>query len=202
VSTPAAERLRELAASIARLGHTPVSLLTGGDAVEPGRHYPDGDMYDCGSYAQAYFHVHRAGEHGHLHLFQRPKGMAVGLVPAVPTTEADAPCHLVAVGFGADGWPDELFTTNRWVTGEAWYDAGAVAVMLPMFRLMMDGRLATVAAWVTALVNAHRPAIVRLARDRDAAVADWACRHPDRSAHEDAGLEVTSCLRLGEASAN
>ncbi len=199
---PAAERLRALAERMARSGQTPASLLTGGGAVEAGRHYPDGDLYDFGSHAQAYYHTHRAGEHGHLHVFQRPKGMAAGLEPLVPTTEADAPCHLVAVAFGADGWPDELFTTNRWVTGEAWYDAGAVAVMLPAFRLMVDGPLAVVAAWVTELVAVHRSTIVRLARSRDATVADWTRLHPGGSALEDAGLEVTSRWRLETAAAN
>ena len=37
-----------------------------------------------------------------------------------------------------------------------------------------------------------RPQIERLLRQRDAALADWRRRHPDRDAFEDRELEITS----------
>ena len=170
----------------------PVRLLMGSEPQEAFRHYPAGDVYDFGSHAQFYYHGHRDAEFGHIHLFQRPRGMPAGLVAAEPSAEADAPCHLIAVGLGPGGVPVELFTTNRWVTGESWYDAPAVKRMLAALRLSTTGRLAPVAAWLGALVAFYRPVLERLVDERDQAVADWRQAHGDRDALGDERLEVTS----------
>ncbi len=190
---PAGLRLRSLWLAMAEKGDSPLSLLLAGEArPAPHRHYPDGDVYDSLHHSQFYCHVHRAGEIGHLHLFQRSKGMPAGLTPLVPSDEDNAPCHLVAVGFGPGGDAVELFTTNRWVTGEAWYAAAAVKAMLPGWRMAATGRLAPVAAWVEALVAFYRPAIEQLIDQRDAAVAVWRHGRCRGDPLNDGDLEVTS----------
>lgn len=189
----AGRRMRDLFLAMAEGGHTPASLLLGQDVrVRPHRHYPDGDVYDFASHAQFYGHVHRLGELGHIHLFQRPRGMPAGLVPAVPSDEANAPCHLVAVGFGPGGDVAELFTTNRWVTGEAWYEAAAVKAMVARFRITARDRLAPLAAWLEAVVAFYRPVIEDLVDERDAAIAEWSRRHPLSDTLNDGALEITS----------
>lgn len=117
-----------LFAGMAAQGESPLSLLLGGSGrlAQPGRHYPLGDIYDSASHTQAYYHRHTDAEFGHLHLFVRPKGMPEGMRPLVATGQADAPCHLAAVVLNGAGQAVELFTTNRWVTGEDWYAAGAM----------------------------------------------------------------------------
>ncbi|MEE8172364.1 MAG: hypothetical protein V3T62_05480, partial [Alphaproteobacteria bacterium] len=40
----------------------------------------------------------------------------------------DALSHIIGISMDAKGMPIRLFTTNRWVTGEAWYKARDVSV--------------------------------------------------------------------------
>lgn len=192
----AGERLQTLTR---RLGGDPTSLLTRGGGVEAFRHYPTGDVYDLSSHAQFYYHSHRDGEFGHIHLFQRPRGMPRGLAPAAATGDADAPCHLIAVGFGAWGEAVELFTTNRWVTGEAWYRAGAVKTMVDELRLAPSGPWAGIAGWLAALVAFYAPLIRVLVDERDRTVEDWRRTHPGRDELDDERLEITSSRAIDPA---
>lgn len=168
-------------------GINPLLVLTGGAAPEPFRHYPDGDVYDFATHSQFYCHVHRANEAGHAHLFLRPRGMPAGLTPLHPS-EVDAPCHLIAIGFDRDGRPTELFTTNRWVTDEAWYPAAAVKAMLPHFEILGTGAGGKVGRLLTALVAHHRRLIEDLIDARDRALADY----PGLDALEARELEILS----------
>ncbi|MGE5506471.1 MAG: DUF6969 family protein [Actinomycetota bacterium] len=188
----AGRRALALVQAMAGDGVSPVSLLTGGVQPTPLVHYPEGDLYDFASHAQAYYHCHRAGGGGHVHLFLRPKGMPAGVAPLLPAPQPDSPCHLGAVALDGDGLPTELFTTNRWVTGEAWYAAAAVAAMLPRFRLSAAGELLPVGLYLEALVAFYAKVLAELAAERDAAVADWALAHPGADALDDPRLEVTS----------
>ncbi|MBF0324413.1 MAG: hypothetical protein HQL42_05005 [Alphaproteobacteria bacterium] len=188
----AGEEVARLEQALRAAGDDPAGLLTGGGRVAPFRHYPEGDVYDFATHSQFYYHIHRGNEYGHIHLFLRPKGMPPEIRPLVGIEgEPDAPCHLIAVGFGPDGSAAELFTTNRWVTGEAWYSAESVARMLPYFSVT-GGRHARVGAWLTALVALFRPIIVALACERDAEIERWRQAHPGADALDDAALEVTS----------
>jgi hypothetical protein len=175
------------------MGTNPLLLLLDGAAqARPHLHYPVGDVYDAAHHTQFYYHVHRDGEVGHIHLFQRARGMQAGLAPLHPNGDANAPCHLVAVGLGADGNAVELFTTNRWVTGEAWYPAAAVKAMLTGFCLETPGRLRPVALWLGALLDFYRPVVETLIDQRDAAIAARAESNP----LDDGALEVLSRIAV------
>ncbi len=185
-----------LAALTARLGADPVTLLSRGRNVEAFRHYPPGDVYDLSSHAQFDYHSHRGDEFGHIHLFQRPRGMPPELLPATAANGPDDPCHLIAVGFGARGEAVELFTTNRWVTGEAWYPANAVKAMVANLRLRPAGAWGAVAEWLAALVAFYQPLIEVLIDERDLAVEAWAKTHPGRDAFKDERLEIISARAI------
>ena len=43
--------------------------------------------------------------------------------------------HLVAISMDKWGLPIGLFTTNRWVTAENWYEAADVVAMLDCFDI-------------------------------------------------------------------
>ncbi|MGE5517833.1 MAG: DUF6969 family protein [Bacteroidota bacterium] len=187
----AGDRLAAIEAGMRAAGTSPRALLVGDDEAEPFQHYPPGDVYDFVSHSQFYFHRHRGGEHGHAHLFLRPAGMPAGCRPVVAAGGADSPCHLIAVGFGHHGFANELFTTNRWVTGESWYDADQVARMLPCFSVDAAGAGGRVGRWLTALLGLYRPLVVALVQRRDQAVAAWAAEH-DGDAFNDDRLEVLS----------
>jgi hypothetical protein len=174
-----------------RAGSVP-ALLAGGVAPKARRHYPPGDVYDFTSHAQFYFHVHREGEGGHVHLFLRPKGMPSGLVPVTFAADADTPSHLVAIGFGVCGEPTEIFTTNRWVTAEAWYACDAVIRMMPHFRFTQASSHGLAGRWLEALLGLTAPLVEDLLAERDAAIADWTQAHPGTVVYDDPALEITS----------
>lgn len=188
----AGRRLAGLAAGLEAGGGNPLWRLTGGRPVEPFRHYPAGDCYDQASHAQFYYHSHRDGEFGHIHLFQRPRGMPRGLRPAMAAPDPDAPCHLIAVGLDQRGEARRLFTTNRWVTGEAWYRGDAVKAMVAGLRLAPAGSMAPVAEWLEALVAFYRPLVEALVDERDEAVDARRRADPGRDPLDDERLEIIS----------
>lgn len=192
----AAASMGRLEAELGRRGTTIPALLTGNRQPEAFMHYPLGDLYDFVSHCQLYYHTHRDGEYGHAHLFLRPRGMPWGVAPEVAAAEADAPCHLVAVGFDAAGQPDELFTTNRWVTGEAWYSAASTRAMLPCFHMAGEGDKGLAGQWFTQLLTLFRPVVEDLVAERDAMVARWTEEHPGRAVLDDPDLEIISRRRI------
>ncbi len=180
-------------------------LLRGqGDFIELD-HYPNDDVFDRDTQSQYYYHAHRGldGEHGHFHTFLRPPGMPDGLLPIAhqnasePWPEGrEALSHLVAISMDAYGFPIGLFTTNRWVTDEAWYNACDVAQMLSLFRIDHAAPSWPVNRWISAMFVLFRPQMQVLLAQRDASVATWAAQHPGTDVFEDRTLDITSQLRI------
>jgi len=173
-------------------------------------HYPPGDVYDHDTHAQYYYHAHppegRAKkfgpEHGHFHTFLRPKGMPPNVKPApvadfvAPEGDNDALTHLVGIAMNRAGYPIRLFATNRWVTGEIWYEAKSVISMLDRFAIDLAVPSWPVNIWITAMLRLFRPEIETLLIERDAAIVDWQRRHPDENVYEDRALEITSIKEI------
>lgn len=169
-------------------------------------HYPPGDVYDHDTHAQYYYHAHppegRAKkfgpEHGHFHTFLRPKGMPPKVKPAAvpdykqPEGDNDALTHFVAIAMDRAGFPVRLFTTNRWVTGETWYEAKAVISMLDRFVVDLALPSWPVNVWITAMLRLFGPDIEVLLVERDRTIDDWQRRHPGENVYEDRALEITS----------
>lgn len=152
-------------------------------------------------------------EHGHFHLFLRGDGIPAGIRPlllpelAVATAaKAESPgrrsaplkrgardevCHLVAIAVDRRGEPVRLLTTNRWVTGETWYQAADVVRMLGRFRLAADGASGLVNRWLGALVCLFQPEIAAVLHDRDKTIMQprWRWRG---NVLDDLRLEITS----------
>jgi len=179
-------------------------VLSGqGEFVEL-NHYPDDDVFDPDTQSQYYYHAHRglAGEHGHFHTFMRRPGMPAGMAPIAfaasePWPSGDAALsHLIGISMDAWGYPTGLFTTNRWVTDEAWYSADDVIRLLDGFRIGHSAPSAPVNRWISAMFVLFRPHMEALIRARDAAVAQWSARHPGRDVFEDRGLDIASWLPI------
>jgi hypothetical protein len=152
-------------------------------------------------------------EHGHFHLFLRGGGMPAGITPLLlpeftvanaPAPRQSAPlkrggsdevCHLVALAVDRSGEPIRLFTTNRWVTGETWYRADDVILMLERFRVRGDHPSALLNRWVGALVQLFQPEIARLLRERDTAILEQRWRRRG-NVLEDVRLEITSIVDI------
>ena len=176
--------------------------LGGRDFVEY-EHYPPDDVYDPETHAQYYFHAHPQtrgdwNDYGHFHTFLRPRGMpeAVRLMPlaGAPQAEGDneALCHLIAISMNREGRPVRLFTTNRWVTAETWYQADDVIAMLDRFVVDLSRPSWPLSRWLSAMFVLFRQDIEILIRERDTAIVRWLRDHPNGDVFEDRKLEVTS----------
>lgn len=177
-----------------------IELMRGHRSLRDWEHYPDGDVYDCESRAQYYFHAHpkdeRPGEYGHFHTFLRQEGMPAGMRPAETAGDAglddgDTLSHIIAVSVDESGNVIGLFTTNRWVTGEIWYTAEDVIAMMGRF-CFDQGRARRTNRWITAVLRLFRPQIVDLLHRRDLAIAKWRNSYPGDEVFEDRALEVPS----------
>jgi len=199
--------IRECYRVLAKTGDNVVGeILRGQDGFYEWNHYPDGDVYDHETHAQYYYHAHpaaeRSGEHGHFHTFLRARGMPSDVRPArvpggVPASGAgDAPSHIVAISMDAAGFPIRLFTTNRWVTGEVWYEAADVCRMLDAFRIDHAQPSWPTNRWITGMVALFRPQIEDLVRQRDAAVRRHAAASGAPDVYEDRTLDMTSSIDI------
>ncbi|WP_373086169.1 hypothetical protein [Sneathiella sp.] len=166
-------------------------------------HYPEGDVYDSETHAQYYYHAHRETEHGHFHTFLRKKGMRSDVAPVRyhgkadwPTSEDEILCHLIAISMDSAGFPVTLFTTNRWVTGENWYDKRDVIGMLDDFAIDHSTPSWPANRWLTAMLILFRPQIEQLIVGRDARILEWQTAHPDEDVFEERELEITSILDI------
>lgn len=200
----AAADATECGAALAHNGTNPVTaVLDGAEVVEEWIHFPPGDLIDAGTHSEYYYHCHapqeRApGEHGHFHTFVRPKRLAPELIsfpmPAGdnPADEAAWIVHLVGITTGASGQVIRLFTTNRWVTGEVWYEADAVIALLDHFEIAVENPSHDLNRWITAIIRMFRPQIADLIHARDAKVAEFKAAYPESNVFEDHRLRVTS----------
>ena len=168
-------------------------------------HYPAGDIYDPETHSQYFYHAHREGEHGHFHTFLREEGMPADCRPA---EQSEAPfmkerddtiSHLIAISMNHAGFPIRLFTTNRWITADNWYEAGDVIKMLDRFEMDLAAPSWPVNIWLTAMLRLFRPQIMELIRARDATVANCQKKHPDVDAFENRECDITSVRKISVA---
>jgi hypothetical protein len=173
-------------------------VLSGNEPFVELDHYPPGDIYDPASHGQYYYHAHRGGEHGHFHTFLREKGMRAACQPIKQSRmdymdeRGDTICHLIAISMDPAGFPQTLFTTNRWVTAENWYTGKDTIAMLRHFEIDLVPPSWPVNIWLSAMLALFRPQIIELINERDRAVENWLKSHPNEDVFEDRGLEITS----------
>ena len=170
-------------------------------------HYPKGDVYDHETHGQFYYHAHAGeqrfdGEHGHFHTFVRGRGMPSGVKPAkvadyTPAKDVnDELSHIIAISMNPAGFPFRLFTVNRWVTAETWYEGSDVCKLLDHFQIDHTRPSWPVNCWVSAMVRLYRPQIEALIAKRDRTIAHWQSVKADTNIFEDRSIEVTSYLDI------
>ena len=139
------------------------------------QHYPPGDLRDPGSGSQCYYPCQRGtGEHGHLHLFRRPR-------PGRPLT------HLIAISLDGRGLPQTLFSVNRWVSEDRWLPAHATLRLLEGLSLSGAGCDPHLNGWLLHFLQFYRPISEALLQERVAEIG------PSRAAALEArDLEIPS----------
>lgn len=169
---PHARAIARVMSSYAEHGiNLSVAALAGSERFFEWRHYPNNDAVDAEHATEFYYHAHEkserlANEHGHFHVFVRPKG-------------GRRFHHVIGISLDPLGVPIRLFLTNQWVTGESWIDTEQMLPHLRRFECSIRGRLAPVARWITGMVHLYGDEIAGLHRSRDR----WLiarCRRGDR----------------------
>lgn len=173
-------------------------------------HYPKGDVFDSETQSQYYYHAHPPAvaenfreENGHFHLFIRKKGIPTEVVPPdidrsnrPVGSKEDEVCHLISISMDKQGYPIGLFTTNRWVTGETWYNAPDVIRLLDYFNIDHCYPSWPLNLWLSSMVRIYKHEIAHLILERDETIKHWKAAHPEHNVYEDRRLEVTSFLKL------
>lgn len=149
------------------------------------QHYPEGDVEDPVTGAMYYYHAHAPAErpeeeHGHFHLFVRPD-------------TSSSFSHVVGLSLDALGRVRTAFTTNRWVTDELMRPADEVLAMVPERFVIERARPSwLLSRWLMAVPRLIWPQLVRLLRDRDAALAWSGVAALPEAVGEDRDLQVLS----------
>ncbi len=178
-------------------------------------HYPKGDVFDKVSHSQYFYHAHPRinpdtglcfEENGHFHLFVRTAGIPPEIRPVdidrscrPEGSKEDDICHIIAISMDKQGYPRRLFTTNRWVTGETWYQAKDVAKLIDYFNIDHSYPSWPLNLWLSSIVRVYRNEILTLVKERDHAIAAWKKEHPERNVYEDRKLEITSVYEIPDS---
>jgi len=172
-------------------------------------HYPKGDRIDYNTGAQYFYHCHREDfdreEHGHFHCFMRYKKIPKRIKPTpLPDWDKniDSPmAHIVAVSMNRYGQPIRLFTVNRWISFETWYDAKYAPEFVKKFKFTIDDEpyWQVLDSWVENMLHLFAPQIAWLNEQRDETIATWQKKYPNSNAYEDHGLEELSEIPINLA---
>ena len=140
-------------------------------------HYPRGDRIDKKTGSQYFYHCHRENytqeEHGHFHCFMRypniPKHIKPTPLPDWDKHINNPMTHLVAIAMSRYGKPIRLFTVNRWVSSEIWYDAEHTPQLLSQFKMTLTDSpyWQVLDQWIETLMHVFSPQITWLQRARD-----------------------------------
>ncbi len=157
-------------------------------------HYPKGDRIDYKTGGQYFYHCHRENkdmdEHGHFHCYLRQKFIPKHIKPrplADWDKHIDSPmAHLIAIGMNRLGQPIRLFTVNRWVTSETWYDAKHAPNFIKRFKMTLcdDPYWQPLDQWVEGMLHLFAPQITWLHQERDARMAQHANDYPNENIYE------------------
>ena len=169
-------------------------------------HYPKGDRIDHGTGAQFFYHCHRENieinEHGHFHCFLRYKHIPKRIKPT-PLDDWDKNIdnpmtHIVAIALDRYGQPIRLFTVNRWISCEVWYDAKHIPNFIKRFKLTLsdDPYWQILDQWVEAMLHLFSPQISWLHHQRDAFIERLKVNSPGDNVYENREFEELSEIKI------
>lgn len=165
-------------------------------------HYPKGDRIDNDTGAQYFYHCHRENyeteEHGHFHCFLRYKHIPKQIRPRALTDwdkNIDNPMtHIVAIAMNRYGQPIRLFSVNRWISYEVWYDAKHTLSFIKQFKMTKQDNLywQVVDRWVEGMLHLFAPQIQWINNARDMTISHYKTVYPDSNIYEDHRLDLLS----------
>jgi len=169
-------------------------------------HYPKGDRIDLKTGGQYFYHCHRENEgseeHGHFHCFLRqkhiPKTIKPTPLPDWDIYQNNALTHLVCIAMNCLGQPIRLFTVNRWVTNETWFDAADMLKLTKRFKMTLtdDPYWQVLDRWVEGMLHLFAPQINWLHQTRDAQLALHVQKNPLSNIYENKDIEEISEISI------
>ena len=169
-------------------------------------HYPKGDRIDHQTGAQYFYHCHRedfeSTEHGHFHCFLRYKQIPKHVKPA-PLSDWDKHIdnpmtHIVAIGMNNLGIPIRLFTVNRWISEEIWYEAKYAPKLIKRYQMTLtdDPYWQVLDQWVESMIHLFAPQIAWLYTERDRAIERHQQTSPEDHVYENKSFEELSSIAI------
>jgi hypothetical protein len=170
------------------------------------RHYPKGDRIDHQTGSQYFYHCHRedldSGEHGHFHCFLRYKQIPKHIKPTpLPDWDKyiDNPMtHVIAIAMNRFGQPIRLFTVNRWVTSEIWYDAKHTPKFTKRFHMTLtdDAYWQILDQWIESMIHLFAPQIAWVYTQRDMIVKEHQQTNSEESVYNNKQIEELSSIEI------
>ncbi len=174
------------------------------------QHYPKGDRIDKQTGAQYFYHCHRenfdAFEHGHFHCFMRypqiPKHIKPKSIPDWDKYMDNPMTHLVAISMSQYGKPIRLFTVNRWISSEIWYDSKYINRNLSLFKMSLTDNpyWQVLDDWIESILNLFSPQIIWLHQQRDEMIKQLEEKQQYSnnaiSVYEDSNIEELSSISI------
>lgn len=169
-------------------------------------HHPKGDRMDLSTGAQYFYHCHRENfesqEHGHFHCFMRYDQIPKRIKPKALSdwdVYIDNPMtHLIAIAMNQYGAPIRLFTVNRWVSGEVWFDAEHTPYFLKKYKMnaASDGYWTVLDKWVEGMMSLFTPQIIWLQKQRDLTMQTYQQNFVNDNIYLNEDIEEISELRI------
>ena len=173
-------------------------------------HYPKGDRIDKKTGAQYFYHCHREDfeqfEHGHFHCFMRYPQIPKRIKPT-PLRDWDKyidnpMTHLIAISMSQYGQPIRLFTVNRWISSEVWYDSKHIHANLNRFKMSLTDSpyWQILDHWIASILNLFSPQIAWLHHQRDQMIRILQTQQPHtsnpESIYDDRTIEELSSIPI------
>jgi len=144
------------------------------------RHYPKRDRIDHQHGGQYFYHCHRdspaSTEHGHFHCFVRQESIPKRLprIQELPKPSNHPMTHLVAISMNQFGQPMRLFTVNRWVTDDVWYEAQYMPQLIKRFKITPNDASPwhLIDQWIAGMLALFTPQIYWLHQQRSVCYQD------------------------------
>ena len=169
-------------------------------------HYPKGDRIDYETGAQYFYHCHREDyettEHGHFHCFLRYKHIPSTIKPTpLPDWDKniDNPMtHIVAIAMNCYGQPIRLFSVNRWISFEVWYDAKHTSRFIKQYKMTKQDSpyWQVLDKWVEGMMHLFAPQIQWVNNARDLAIEQGKLLYPDTNLYEAHQMEELSAIPI------
>ena len=182
-SYEAGQAVLEYTRRLSEQGRSVLDIILNKKELEDWAMYPwDGGVIDKKTRSQYFYHAHpQSPEHGHFHVFYSHRNQIV---------------HLAAISLDDQGQPMELFTVNRWVTGDFYIPAGKLSGYITQFRIANNSFDREVGEYLRNLLILYQAEIGALMQQRERVFADYRATHDGREPYEDRDLDVTSNLEI------